>query len=64
MSDAFDVTMAVGQAINVTVSGSGPEGPIGPTGPTGPQGLGVLVLSVGDPVPPGTPPNTVIFRAN
>lgn len=36
----------------------------GPPGPPGPKGEGVLVLSAVEPVPPDTPPNTVIFRRN
>lgn len=31
-------------------------------GPPGPTGQGVLVLDMGDPIPPDTPDNTVIFR--
>lgn len=49
----------------VAVEESGPRGgpgPEGKPGPPGPPGQGVLVLNMGDPVPPDTPDNTVIFR--
>jgi hypothetical protein len=34
----------------------------GPRGPEGPAGPGVLVLDIGEPIPEGTPPGTVILR--
>lgn len=38
-------------------------GPQGPPGGRGPQGdPGVLLLGFDEPVPAGTPPNTLIFR--
>lgn len=40
----------------------GPPGPPGGPGPQGPTGQGVMVLDMGDPIPPDTPDNTVIFR--
>lgn len=39
---------------------TGPTGPTGDTGPAGPSNL--LVLGPSDPVPGGTPVNTVIVR--
>jgi hypothetical protein len=52
------------QTLNLTIpqGAQGPQGIQGPVGPQGVSGGGVLVLGATDPVPPGTPAGTVIYR--
>ena len=36
-------------------------GAAGPAGPEGPSGANVITLNSGEPIPPGTPPGTLIL---
>ena len=57
---SYSISTVLGWETELVLTGESLVGTAGPPGPTGPPSM--LVLFVGQPIPPGTLPGTIIFR--